>query len=69
MATMGQNRHTTTQQAPPSRAEIIITDHLGTDLSVLPWNYFYGHGVVLVPAPTTECMAMVKTSFIWALTA
>ncbi|MEG6501844.1 MULTISPECIES: AAA family ATPase [unclassified Desulfovibrio] len=40
--------------------EFIITAHLGTDLSVLPWNYFHGHEVVFVPAPTKVCMAMVK---------
>ncbi len=38
----------------------IVTAHLGTDLSVLPWNYFYGHEVVFIPAPTKECMALVK---------
>ncbi len=38
----------------------IVTAHLGTDLSVLPWNYFHGHEVVFIPAPTKECMAMVK---------
>ncbi len=41
-------------------AKIIVTAHLGDDLSVLPWNYFYGHEVVFVPAPTKQCMAMVK---------
>lgn len=40
--------------------KIIVTAHLGDDLSVLPWNYFYGHEVVFVPAPTKQCMAMVK---------
>ena len=40
--------------------KFIITAHLGTDLSVLPWNYFHGHDVVFVPAPTKVCMAMVK---------
>lgn len=41
-------------------AEIIVTAHLGSDLSILPWSYFYGHDVVFVPAPTKVCMAMVK---------
>lgn len=40
--------------------EIIVTAHLGEDLSVLPWNYFFGHSVVFVSAPTKRCMAMVK---------
>lgn len=38
----------------------IVTAHLGTDLSVLPWNYFHDHEVVFIPAPTKECMAVVK---------
>ncbi len=38
----------------------IVTAHLGTDLSVLPWNYFHGHEVVFISAPTKVCMAMVK---------
>ena len=41
-------------------AETIVTAHLGTDLSVMPWGYFQGHNVVLVPAPTKESMAAVK---------
>ena len=41
-------------------AETIVTAHLGTDLSVLPWSYFHGHHVVFVPAPTKESMAAVK---------
>lgn len=41
-------------------AEIIVTAHLGDDLSVLPWNYIYGHEVVFVPAPTKQCMAMLN---------
>ena len=41
-------------------AEIIVTAHLGTDLSILPWGYLHGHDVVLVHAPTKGCMAMVK---------
>lgn len=40
--------------------EYIVTAHLGNDLSVLPWNYFHGRTVVFIPAPTKECMAMVK---------
>lgn len=43
-----------------SPAEVIVTAHLGEDLSVLPWAYFYGHDVVFVCAPTKACMAMVK---------
>lgn len=38
----------------------IVTAHLGTDLSVLPWNYFHGHEVVFIPAPIKVYMAMVK---------
>ena len=41
-------------------AETIVTAHLGTDLSVMPWGYFHGHNVVFVPAPTKESMAVVK---------
>lgn len=41
-------------------AEIIVTGHLGDDLSVLPWNYLHSHDVVFVPAPTKTCMAMTK---------
>lgn len=40
--------------------ESIVTAHLGNDLTVLPWNYFHGRTVVFIPAPTKECMAMVK---------
>ena len=40
--------------------EFIVTGHLGNDLSVLPWNYFHGHEIVFIPAPTKECMAMIK---------
>ncbi|MBB5142300.1 AAA family ATPase [Desulfovibrio intestinalis] len=40
--------------------KFIVTAHLGTDLSVLPWNYFYGHEVVFIHAPTKKCMALVK---------
>lgn len=40
--------------------KFIVTAHLGTDVSVLPWNYFHGHEVVFIPAPAKECMAMVK---------
>lgn len=41
-------------------AEIIVTAHLGDDLSVLPWNYIYGHEVIFVPAPSKQCMAMLN---------
>ena len=40
--------------------KFIVTAHLGDNLSVLPWNYFHGHEVVFIPAPTKECMALVK---------
>ena len=40
--------------------KFIVTAHLGDDLSVLPWSYFHGHEVVLIPAPVKECMALVK---------
>ena len=39
---------------------LIVTAHLGNDLSVLPWNYFHAHDVVLVPAPNLASMVMVK---------
>ena len=38
----------------------IVTGHLGTDLSILPWNYLYNHPVVFVPAPSTASFASVK---------
>lgn len=41
-------------------SEIIVTGHLGESLDGLPWNYFWGHDVVFVCAPTKMCMAMVK---------
>ena len=41
-------------------AETIVTAHLGTDLSVMPWGYFRGHNVVFVPAPTKGSMTVVK---------
>lgn len=40
--------------------EAIITAHLGSDLSVLPWNYLHNHRVMFLLAPTKRCMAMVK---------
>lgn len=43
-----------------SPRQIIVTAHLGTDLSVLPWNYLHGHDVVFVPAPSKQCLSMVK---------
>lgn len=39
---------------------VIVTGHLFDDLSVLPWNYFFGHDVVFVPAPNKACLAMIK---------
>ena len=29
-------------------------------MSLLPWNYLYGHPVVFVPAPSTKSFASVK---------
>ena len=40
--------------------KVIVTAHLGSDLSVLPWSYLHGHNVVFVPAPNQACMAMIK---------
>lgn len=40
--------------------DFVITGHLGTDLSILPWNYLYSHPVVFIPAPGTESFASVK---------
>lgn len=48
------------QIAPEYSPLVIVTAHLGTDLSVLPWSYFYGHEVVFVCAPTKWSMARVK---------
>lgn len=48
------------QTVPEYRPKVIVTAHLGTDLFVLPWGYFYGHDVVFVCAPTKQCMAAVK---------
>ncbi|MGV7004644.1 AAA family ATPase [Desulfovibrio sp. QI0442] len=39
---------------------VIVTAHLGSDLSVLPWSYLHGHNVVFVPAPNQACMEMIK---------
>lgn len=39
---------------------LIVTAHLGNDLSVLPRSYFHAHDVVLVPAPNLASMVMVK---------
>lgn len=40
--------------------DFVVTGHLGTDLSILPWNYLYGHSVVFVPAPSTVSLASVR---------
>lgn len=40
--------------------DFVVTGHLGTDLSILPWNYLYGHPVVFVPTPSTESLASVR---------
>ena len=40
--------------------DFIVTGHLGTDLSLLPWNYLYGHPIVFVPALSTKSFASVK---------
>ena len=39
--------------------EYIITSNLGDNLPVLPWNYFDGHDVVFVPAPSIHCLGMI----------
>lgn len=41
--------------------DFIMSGHLGTDLSILPWGYFWGHPVIFVPAPTAESFAKVKS--------
>ena len=41
-------------------SEIIVTAHLGIDVSVLQWNYLHGHAVVLIPAPSKIAMARIK---------
>lgn len=48
------------QIASEYRPPVIVTAHLGTDLSVLPWSFFYGHEVVFVCAPNKQSMAKVK---------
>lgn len=34
--------------------DFIVTGHLGTDLSLLPWNYLYGHPVVFDLLPVQK---------------
>lgn len=48
------------QIVPQHRPQVIVTGHLGTDLSVLPWNYFSGHDVIFICAPTKHGLAVVK---------
>ncbi|MBQ3060438.1 MAG: AAA family ATPase [Desulfovibrio sp.] len=40
--------------------KVIITAHLGSDLSVLRWGYLYRHHVIFVPAPRLSGMMMAK---------
>lgn len=44
-----------------STQHFIVSGHLGTDLSILPWSYFWGHPVIFVPAPTAESFASAKS--------
>lgn len=43
-----------------NQKNVLVTAHLGTDLSLLPWNYLYGHNVVFIPAPTKSSLSMVS---------
>jgi hypothetical protein len=43
-----------------SDSEVIVTGHMGRDLSPIPWNYLAGHDVILLCAPDKECHAQVK---------
>lgn len=38
----------------------IVTAHLGDNLAILPWNYLWGHDVILIPAPSKVDMSRVK---------
>lgn len=40
-------------------SEFFLTSHLGTDLKILPWDYFWGRDVVIVPGPTKYSLASV----------
>ncbi|UIA98870.1 AAA family ATPase [Desulfovibrio desulfuricans] len=53
-----QNMLNTTRGYTPDK--VIVTAHLGNDLSVLPWNYLSGHDVIFASAPNQVCMAMIK---------
>lgn len=35
----------------------VITSHLGNDLTVLSWNFLFGHDVIYIPSPTKIGMA------------
>lgn len=41
-------------------SQFIVTAHLGTDLSILPWNYLHGHDVVFIPAPSKVSLSRVR---------
>ena len=53
-------RHMMQETRGDNPTGIIVTAHLGSDLSVLPSNYLHGRHVVFVPAPTKSDLAMVK---------
>ncbi|WP_165076081.1 MULTISPECIES: AAA family ATPase [unclassified Desulfovibrio] len=38
----------------------IVTAHLGDDLKIFPWSYFWGHDVIFIPAASKGDMARVK---------
>lgn len=48
-------------------AAIIVTAHLGDDLSVLPWAYLYGHDVIFICTPTKKGLAMTKAYMQWII--
>ena len=53
-------RHMMLETRGDNPTGIIVTAHLGSDLSILPSNYLHGRHVVFVPAPTKSDLAMVK---------
>lgn len=40
--------------------ELIITAHLGEDIKIFPWECFFGHDVIFIPAPHPKYMARAE---------
>ncbi len=40
-------------------AEVVVTGHIGGDLSVIDWNYFYRRNVIFIIAPNKESFSQV----------